>query len=161
MFSCPAERFCRNPIKHDYAARDDASEYQHLNYGIANFDNIGSSLLSVYLMIGESWYRYMFNFIDVDFETVGAMFSMCLIIIGSFFLMNLILASIIQAFIRVQKEELTRKIEEIAVEDSEDEDSIMEEDASFKDPDEEDVPINDKDGSESSEYKIEVITEED
>lgn len=74
---------------------------QFLNYGVGNFDNIGSSLLSVYLMIGESWSRFMFNFMDVDFQTVGALFSMFLIVIGSFFLMNLILASIIQAFIRV------------------------------------------------------------
>jgi hypothetical protein len=110
MFSCPADRYCGNPNDYPGTELDIATDLQYLNYGIANFDNMGSSILTVYLMIGESWSHYMFNLMDVDFETMGALFSMFLIIIGSFFLMNLILAAIIQAFIKVQKEELARKI---------------------------------------------------
>ena len=47
---------------------------------------------------------------DSDIPAFGAVFCIIMIIIGQFFLMNLILAVIIFAFIRTQKAELEGEI---------------------------------------------------
>lgn len=57
-FECPAGLFCGNIQSYDYLLLEnehiERSEY--LNYGITNFDHIGSSLLTVFQMItSETW----------------------------------------------------------------------------------------------------------
>lgn len=48
---------------------------------------------------------------DGDFPALGAVYIVTIIIVGQFFLLNLILAVIIQAFINIQKKELETKID--------------------------------------------------
>jgi hypothetical protein len=43
----------------------------------------------------------MFNLMDADIPFLAAAYCMLMVIIGAFFLMNLILAVIIQAFIKI------------------------------------------------------------
>ncbi len=66
------------------------------------------------------WIPVMLDLMDVEIPFIGAFFSILLVITCSFFLMNLILAVIIQAFIKIQKKELESEIlkfEEIKIED--------------------------------------------
>jgi hypothetical protein len=48
----------------------------------------------------------MCNLMDADIPIVGGLYSFMIIIIGQFFLMNVILAVIIFSFIKFQKESL-------------------------------------------------------
>lgn len=50
---------------------------------------------------------------DIDFPIIGALFCFSVIIIGQFFLLNLILAVIIQAFIKSQKRAIEEEIKQL------------------------------------------------
>jgi hypothetical protein len=65
-------------------------------YGIHNFDNFASSMQVVFqLVTTENWSNYMYNLMDVDSALFAAFYSITIVVIGSFFLMNLVLAVII------------------------------------------------------------------
>lgn len=83
--------------------RNDKNSY--LNYGITNFDNLGNSLLTVFQMItSETFTAQLKLMMDVDIPVIGAMYTFLVIIVGQFFMLNLILAVIIDAFIKKQEE---------------------------------------------------------
>ena len=50
---------------------------------------------------------------DVDIPIFGAIFTIAMIIVGQFFLMNLILAVIIFSFIKAQKIDLEQEIKQL------------------------------------------------
>lgn len=88
-------------------------------YGIHNFDNFMNSFLVVFqLVTTENWSNYMFNLIDIDNSFFAALYSISIVVIGSFFLMNLILAVIIQAFITITRKELEIDIQQLDDEDN-------------------------------------------
>ena len=73
----------------------------YANYGITNFDNMGRAILTVFQFVtSDTWYLYMCNLMDADIPFFGGLYSIIIIIIGQFFLMNLILAVIIFSFIK-------------------------------------------------------------
>ena len=77
------------------------NERAYINYGITNFDHLGGAFLTVFQMItSETWYPTLMNTMDVDIPLLGAFYSFGIIIVGQFFLLNLILAVIIQSFIK-------------------------------------------------------------
>lgn len=83
----------------------------YLNYGITSFENLGSSLLTVFLMItSETWNQQLTNLADVDFPIIGAFYCVLIIVVGQFFILNLILAVIIKAFMKSQHELLAKEI---------------------------------------------------
>ena len=55
----------------------------------------------------------MFNLMDGNIAAIGVVYFMVLIVTCSFFLLNLILAVIIQAFIKIQKGELEEEIKKM------------------------------------------------
>ena len=62
---------------------------------------MGGAFLTVFQMItSETWYMMMTNTMDIDIPIVSALYCFGVIIVGQFFLLNLILAVIIQAFIK-------------------------------------------------------------
>ena len=86
----------------------------YLNYGITNFDNLGTSLLTVFQMItSETWYQQLINLMDVDFPVIGVLYCFLVIIVGQFFLLNLILAVIIQAFMKSHEKKLQEDIKQL------------------------------------------------
>lgn len=58
------------------------------------------------MMTMQAWTEIMLNLMDADLAFIGALYSIMMVVVISFFLMNLILAVIIQAFIKIQKQEL-------------------------------------------------------
>ena len=54
---------------------------------------------------------------DVDIPIFGAIFTIAMIIVGQFFLMNLILAVIIFSFIKAQKLDLEQEIKQLEDQD--------------------------------------------
>lgn len=55
---------------------------------------------------------------DVDIPALGALYCIFMIVVGQFFLMNLILAVIIFSFIKTQKQELESEIKALNDEDT-------------------------------------------
>ena len=62
------------------------------------------------MMTMQAWTEIMLNLMDADLAFIGALYSIMMVVVISFFLMNLILAVIIQAFIKIQKQELEQEI---------------------------------------------------
>ena len=52
----------------------------------------------------------MYNVMDGDLPILAVIYFFFLVIFGSFFLMNLILAVIVSAFIKIEQKELEEKI---------------------------------------------------
>lgn len=50
------------------------------------------------------------NLMDVDFPIIGALYCFAIIIVGQFFLLNLILAVIIEAFMKSHREKLEEEV---------------------------------------------------
>ena len=75
-------------------------------FDLINFNNLGNSILSVFQVITlENWTDgMMYNFMDSDNTYISALFFILLVIFGSFFLMNLVLAQIIESYSELNKE---------------------------------------------------------
>jgi voltage-dependent calcium channel L type alpha-1D len=81
-----------------------------INYGVLTFDHIGKALLTIFqILTNDNWALTMYNLMLVDWPILAPIFLCVLVIFGSFFIMNIILAVILDAFIRVQQDELRTK----------------------------------------------------
>ncbi len=79
-------------------AIDNVETWDFIQYGFLHFDNIGVAILSIFrVMTLEGWTTVMYNYLDVS-GIIAAIFFPLLVITGSFFLLNLFLAVIMQTF---------------------------------------------------------------
>lgn len=79
-----------------------------IDYGITVFDNLGISFVTVFQMITlEGWAKIMYNLMDSNISWMAILFSILLIIFGSFFLLNVILAVLAEGLQKV--DEITLK----------------------------------------------------
>jgi hypothetical protein len=102
-FQCPGNTTCGNNEAYEYLDddEDDLALRPYIGYGITNFNNLGSALLSVNQIINsDTWYLQMEDMMNADIPIFGAAFCIILIVVGQFFLMNLILAVIIFSFLK-------------------------------------------------------------
>lgn len=61
-YICPSGMYCGNNDEHldINIATDNLTQRAYINYGITNFDNIGTSLLSVFQIINsDTWYEQL------------------------------------------------------------------------------------------------------
>jgi hypothetical protein len=61
------------------------------------------------IVTGENWSSYMYNLMDVGLPLAAALYTIMIVIVGSLFLMNLILAVIITAFIQITEKEIKQE----------------------------------------------------
>ena len=96
---CPADRFCREPADANLPSTSDTKYDQSLIfYGVLGFDNLAWAMLTIFQMITlEHWTLVMYNLMDSNITWMAIVFSVSLIIIGSFFLLNVILAVLADA----------------------------------------------------------------
>ena len=100
MFQCPSDRYCHAPADAglDVTKVDDLINEELIDYGITVFDNLGFGLLTVFQFITlEGWSKVMYNLMDSNIAWMAILFSICLVMIGAFFLLNVILAVLVQA----------------------------------------------------------------
>lgn len=72
-------------------------------YNIISFDNLLWAMVSIFQMISlEGWTTVMYNLMDSNIAWMAVIFSVTLIIIGSFFLLNVILAVLADALNMVE-----------------------------------------------------------
>ena len=103
-----------NPIDFAISLKDD-DVYRNsvIQYGVGVFDNIFQSLFTVFQMISmDSWTLIMFNLMDGGQTWMAIIYSHIIIVFGSFFLLNLILAVIMQAFMNIYTDSVTSPTEE-------------------------------------------------
>ena len=73
-------------------------------YGLAGFDNLGWAMLTIFQMITlEGWTIVMYNLMDSNIKWMAVIFCVSLVIIGSFFLLNVILAVLADALNMVEQ----------------------------------------------------------
>ena len=71
-------------------------------YGIVSFDNLAWAMLSIFQMITlEGWTIVMYNLMDSNIAWMAVLFCVLLVIMGSFFLLNVILAVLADALNRI------------------------------------------------------------
>lgn len=80
----------------------------NIQYNISSFDNIFSSIMAVFQIITmDSWSLIMYNLADGSGKTsfMPIFFSVTLIIFGSYFLLNLVLAVIMSDIVKLLESE--------------------------------------------------------
>lgn len=78
-----------------------------INYGITNFDNLAEAMATIFQVITmEGWVEIMYMIDDTNGNFLTIPYFSLIIIIGSFFLLNLILAVIMRVF--TQNDELEK-----------------------------------------------------
>jgi len=67
IFSCPQGNYCGNPDVLTSFANEGIGDDDQIDYGILNFDNLASSLLTVFSMVTTvGWTPVMLNLMDSD-----------------------------------------------------------------------------------------------
>jgi hypothetical protein len=105
---CPEGTYCGHPLEYGISLENDGvyDDFQ-IGYSVINFDNIGKAMISVFQIITmDSWSLQMYNLMDSNIAIMAALYYSLLILFGSFFLLNLILAVILDSFTKVQQQEL-------------------------------------------------------
>jgi hypothetical protein len=113
-YMCPKEYTCASPthtssldkpfeLSYNYTAplmlTEDVSNDELIVYNIANFNVLFWSMETIFVMITlEGWSSLMYNLSDASMSYMAVIYCILLVVIGSFFLLNVILAVIMEAF---------------------------------------------------------------
>ena len=77
---------------------DNVENNKYINYGITTFDDILSAIITIFQVITlEGWSYIMYNHMDSNMFLFSVFYFLSLITLGSFFVLNLILAVIVEA----------------------------------------------------------------
>ena len=108
--------YCGNPIEFGIDLKDEGVfEDISIQYNVSAFDNILNSILAVFQIITmDSWTLIMYNLVDGSgkLNFLPIIFGLILVIFGSYFTLNLLLAVIMQAFVKLQEQEFKELEEE-------------------------------------------------
>jgi len=114
-FKCPGNYTCGSYLDFNLPLEDDDVNNQYdLNFNIATFKNIGTSFLSVFQIVTQdNWSMNLYNLISATEFGFASLFMFVIHMMGSYFLMNLMLAVIMHEYIESEK----RYTEETAAEE--------------------------------------------
>ena len=95
MHSCLGTQVCGHPLDYHIDLKyENVTSNPQINYGITSFDNLFRATLTIFQVITlEGWSDILYNYQDSTNVFAAAFFS-SIVLIGSFFLLNLILAVI-------------------------------------------------------------------
>lgn len=115
-YSCPKEFTCGSPTskpgKFITEIADGVQNDDLIGYNIANFNNLFLAMNTIFVMITlEGWSFLMYNLSDASQSAMAVIFCVLLVVVGSFFLLNVILAVIMDAFTKNNAED-TEAIDE-------------------------------------------------
>jgi hypothetical protein len=96
---------------------DNISQNSAILYDLVNFNNIANSLLTIFQILSlENWTDgMMYNYMDASNYYVSAFYFITLVLFGAFFIMNLVLAQIIESFDQKSHEQSVNISEEFVV----------------------------------------------
>jgi len=82
------------------------SKVEDLNWGITNFDNIGSAFLTIFQCITmEGWTQIMYIYMDAYIDWFVVIYYISCVVICSFFLLNLTIAVMLNKYDELDKSE--------------------------------------------------------
>lgn len=100
-------RYCGNVYREyglDPKEVDDVYNNEIIQYNIVNFDNVLKALFLVFQVITlEGWSQQMYNYQDTVSYVTSSIFFVCVVILGAFVTVNLVLASIMNQFLVLEK----------------------------------------------------------
>lgn len=104
-----AGEYWGNPETWDISLEDDGVyENKLINYGVTNFDNLFEAMITIFQVITtEGWSDIMYMIDDTSANIITPLYFVLIVIIGSFFLLNLILAVIMRVF--TQNDEIEKE----------------------------------------------------
>ncbi|PCI31094.1 hypothetical protein COB52_00360 [Candidatus Kaiserbacteria bacterium] len=109
MFTCPAGRYCGHPSQYPDILNletEGVINQAEIFYGIVTFDNIGIGMITIFQIITlEGWVDMMYDLMDNSQTIFSAIFFCLMVLIGSFFMLQLILAVIMGTFDSMEKDE--------------------------------------------------------
>ena len=102
--SCPEDRYCKEPHDANLSKNiDDPLNDSLIMYGITSFDNLPWAILTIFQMITlEGWSIVMYNLMDANIAWMAIIFCISIVIIGSFFLLDIVLAIVWDAFMAIK-----------------------------------------------------------
>ncbi len=102
LYTCLEGTYCGSPYNYNLLDIDQTLDDAVINYGVLTFDHLGKALLSIFQIItNDNWALTMYNLMNTDNPVIVAIFMCILVFFGSFFILNLILAVILDAFINI------------------------------------------------------------
>jgi hypothetical protein len=96
---CPVGTWCKHPLDGGLdKSVDSPIEQALIDFGLANFDNLAYAILTIFQMITmEGWTKIMYNLMDANVSWMAVIYCISLILITSFFILNVILAILAEA----------------------------------------------------------------
>jgi hypothetical protein len=108
---CPSDRHCGLPGEYElfnFRFKEEA-EIEELDWGIPNFDHIGSALFTVFQTITlEGWNKLMYNHYGATSPYFLSLYFSIVVLLGAFFVLNLMLAAIWTTFTKESEKEGTK-----------------------------------------------------
>ena len=107
---CPSGSACGSPLDHKLSLVDDGIlSNSGIQYGISSFDNMGQAFIAVFQIItNDSWSVILYNLQRwYSIPAIPAVYCLTLIFMGTFFLLNLMLAVVMESY--MESEILTAK----------------------------------------------------
>lgn len=103
LMECPENRYCKEPTEANLnESIDDPFNQPLIMYSMTGFDHLGWAMLTIFQMITlEGWTIVMYNLMDSNIWWMAVLFCVLLVVIGSFFLLNVILAVLADALTMV------------------------------------------------------------
>lgn len=100
---CPSYETCGSIYDYDLES-DETQNNALIQYSIHTFDNLATSLMSVFQIITkDGWTVFLYNLTDSRAKEIATIFCVIQILFGSYFIINLILAVILEKFTVVQQ----------------------------------------------------------
>lgn len=73
--------------------RDNIVDQELISYGIIGFDNLAHGMITIFQVLTlEGWSGLMYNYMDSSSSYMAIFFLVIIVIFGSFFALNLVLA---------------------------------------------------------------------
>ena len=99
IYSCPTGMVCGTPHMLGLDTSSDNPEHQKfINYGMVTFDNIFIGFITIFQMVTlEGWSDIMYQLMDATMPWMAILMCVSLVFICSFFMLNVILAVIVDS----------------------------------------------------------------
>ena len=101
LHKCDPKYYCGNPFEYGIPLEnEDIVNNEVIFYGITTYNNMFSSMLLVNQFIStDNWSAILKLMMGVDHPAIAVIYSLFMILIGTFFILNLILAVIFDTYV--------------------------------------------------------------
>ena len=99
-----------DPVEYD-AAHDN----EMINFDLSNFNSVFNALFTIFQIITlEGWSLIMYNYQDTVSYITASVFFVFVILVGSFTTLNLVLAQIMNSFLKQEEKRKEREKEQLS-----------------------------------------------